>query len=220
MPSSSYKSFFCIRPKDNTTDFLDPIGTLFGENYFVIADNEESHLKVLSILEGLSPTSLIIFLGHGTSSSLHSAKSETFATRDFITKDHNSFFANHNVIFLACRSEQFISKLNGYRNIVGFGNIISSRPEISDEAEITGQFRQLEDEEIDIFNQSYVYAIRETLGLLLSETIIFSQVSNYISFFINKCLNKVLRDHSLKNRVELATLLFEFRNEMKYLKGK
>jgi len=219
MPSSIYKSFLCLRPKDNTTDFLNPIGHLFGENYLVIDDNEESHHEALSRLESLKPTSLIIFLGHGTSFSLHSAKSAVFEQRDFITKDHNSVFASHNVILLACRSEQLISKLSGYRNMIGFGNIISSRHEIAHDAEITGKFRQLEDQEIDTFNQSYVYAVSSTLDLLFAGKIIFSQVSNYISFFINKCINKVLRDHTLRNRIELATLLFEFRNDMKYLKG-
>lgn len=219
MPISSYKSILCIRPKDNTTNFLDPIGSLFGDNYLIIDDNEESHHDVISVLKNLVSTSLIIFLGHGTSFSLHSAKSESFEQRDFITKDHNLFFTNHNVIFLSCRSEQFIRTLNGYRNIIGFGNIISSRHEITHDAEISGRFRQLEEEEIDRFNQSYVYAIRSTLDLLFSGKIIFSQVANYISFFINKCINKVLRDHILKNRIELATLLFEFRNDLTYLKG-
>lgn len=219
MPSSSYKSLLCLRPKDDTTSFLAPIGNLFGENCFVVDDNEDSHNAALSKLKELQPTSLVIFLGHGTSFSLYSAKSATFEQRDFITKDHNSSFAGHNVIFLACRSEQLISKLNGYQNIIGFGNIISSRHEIAHDAEITGKFRELKDEDIERFNESYVHAISSTLELLFSGKIVFSQVSNYISFFINKCINKVLRDHNLKNRIELSTLLFEFRNDMKYLKG-
>jgi hypothetical protein len=219
MPSSSYKSVLCLRPQDDTTNFLAPIGYLFGENYIIIDDNEGSHNEALQKLTELQPTSLVIFLGHGTSFSLYSAKSATFEQRNFITKDHNSSFVGHNVILLACRSEQLILKLNGYNNIIGFGNIISSRHEITHDAELTGHFRKLEDEEIEIFNASYVHAVSSALELLLSDKIVFSQVSNYISFFINKCINQVLRNHNLQNRLELSTLLFEFRNDMKYLKG-
>src|SRR5690606_29161148 len=123
-------------------------------------------------------TSLIVFLGHGDSVSLHSGTSELYEQKKFITKSENYLFEKHNAIFLSCRSDQFISKLTGYRNIIGFGNIISSREEIAQEAEFTGSFRELENSDIENFNQSYVYAIKSTLELLLAGKIRFSQVSN------------------------------------------
>jgi len=217
MPISTYKSIKCIRPRDSSTDFLDHIGYIFKENYILINPDDESHLQAIKILEQLERPSLIVFLGHGTSSSLHSAKSDTYEQKNFITKDHNHLFANHNVLFLACRSEQFISKLHGYRSIVGFGNIISSREELWNELEYTGQYRELEDEEISIFNGSYVDAIKKCLELLFSEKIKFQQLSTYICFFLNKEINKILRNKSLKNKIELSKLLFELRNEIKQL---
>ncbi|QQT24501.1 hypothetical protein [Sphingobacterium spiritivorum] len=219
MPISSYKAIKCIRPKDSSTDFLDPIGHIFGENYILIEPADSYHDGTLDLLKQLEKTSLIVFLGHGTSSSLHSARSEGYEQKDFITKEHNQYFANHNVLFLACRSSDFILKLNGYRSIIGFGNIISSRAEISQEAEYTGKFRQLEDEEISLFNESYVFAIKNALDLLFAGKLQFRQLSKYISFFLNKAINKVLRDKSLKNRIELSRLLFELRNDMKQLNG-
>ncbi|MFC0316945.1 hypothetical protein [Olivibacter oleidegradans] len=219
MAINAQNSLLCIRPKDLTTDFLDPIGDIFGDKYIIVDDNDEAHASALSRLQQLHPASIIIFLGHGSSTCLHSAKTESYKQRDFITKDNNDIFVNNNVLLLTCRSEQLISRFNGYKDIIGFGNIISSREEISQEAEETGKFRTLEDNEIETFNKSFVYAIRTSFELLLSEKIAFSQIPQYISFFINKCINNILRDQSFKNRIELARLLFEFRNEMKHLKG-
>src|SRR5690554_1278344 len=102
MPIKSYKSIKCIRPKDSTTDFLDPIGNLFRKDYIVIGDNDQEHMSIISLLSKLEPTSLIIFLGHGTSTSLYSASSRSYKQQNFITKDHNYLFNKHNTLFLAC----------------------------------------------------------------------------------------------------------------------
>lgn len=219
MPISTYKSLLCIRPKNITTDFLDPIGNIFGHQYFIIDDNDEAHAKALSTIEALKDTSLIVFLGHGCSTSLYSANTENYLQKNFIDSSHSKLFYKHNVLFLACRSEQFISRISDFKNIIGFGNIISSREEIVAEADATGVFRELEDYEIEMFNNFYVTAVKKTFELLLSEKIQFKQVASYISFFINKSIQSVLKDKTLKNRIELAQLLFEFRNEIKYLKN-
>jgi|GEM_PF-694345 len=219
MPISNYKSIICLRPRDKTTDFLDSIGHLFGESYFVIEDNDYAHISTTSKLETLQQPSLIVFLGHGDSSSLHSASSDRYRQKNFITKEHSYLFSKHNALLLACRSDQFISKISGYQNIIGFGNIISSREEVAQEAEYTGEFRKIDDKDIEEFNQSYVCAIKNTLELLLSGKVKFSQVAGYISFFINKRINLILKNKSYDNRKEVARLLFEFRNEIKHLKG-
>ena len=44
----------------------------------------------------------------------------------------------------------------------------------------------------------------------------FKDVNKYIAFFINKCIVNVLKDKTNENRIELARLLFEFRDEIKY----
>jgi len=219
MSIKQYKSIICLRPKDETTEFLNPIGELFGRNYHIVDDDDLSHDRVIELIKETEPTSLILFLGHGRSSALYSAETSNYKQRDFIKIEHNNLFKDHNVFLLACRSEQFISRLKGYKNIIGFGNIISSRNEIMQEAESTGEFRDLEDSDIRLFNEMYVGAIDNAFRLVLADKIKFNQLYTYISFFINKNINSILRQASNPNKLELASLLFEFRNEMKYLKN-
>lgn len=218
---SSYSNIICIHPKDMTTDFLSPIGEIFKSNYQIVEDNDESHAKVLLLIESYSEKSLIVFLGHGHTFGLSGSSTENFPSKVFIDKiKANKLFVNHDVLLLSCKSSEFIGNINSaYNSIIGFGNILSSLGEVSNEAEYeTGLYRNLQQEDIDYFNKSYIDAISKSFILVFQNKIKFNQIPSYISCFLNKSINFILRQKDKENRIEVAKLLFEFRNEM-VLKG-
>lgn len=213
---NSYSNVICIHPKDETTDFLKPIGKIFNSDNHIVDDNQESHDNILRQIESYSTKSLIIFLGHGRSYCLQGSNTINFAEETFISVEKaNQLFINHDVLLLACKSSEFISLIKeNYNSIIGFGNIISSLDEVSIEAEYSGNFRKLAQNDIDFFNKSYTNAIAQSFTLLVNGTIKFRQLPSYISYFINKSINFILRQSDEENRYEIAKLLFEFRNDM------
>lgn len=213
--TDNYNQIICIHPKDFSTDFLKPIGELFEGNYYIIEDNEESHLHILLQIKELIGKCLIVFLGHGSSSGLTSASGNLYSKRTFVDKIiANDIFISHDIFLLCCNSSDFIKQLHTYNSIIGFGNILSSKEEVTIEAEYTGIFRDLTDDDISRYNESYVYAIKATFSLLLKRKITFKQLKDYIEYFINKEIGKILLDKEKSNRLEVSKLYFELRNEM------
>lgn len=212
-----YSNIICIHPKDKTTDFLKPLGEIFESNYKVIEDNDKSHTDILQLIESFTKKSLIVFLGHGHTHGLSSSSTENFPSKVFIDITiANNLFKKHDVLLLACRSSEFIGKIDlAYNTIIGFGNILSSLEEVSNEAEYeTGIYRNLEQINIDYFNKSYTEAILKSFILVFKGKIKFNQLPSYISYFLNKSINLILKQSNKENSVEVAKLLFEFRNEM------
>ena len=208
-------NFLCIHPHDATTNFLEPIGGLFGNNYYRI----ESDLYTLqSLISGQPPDSKIFLIGHGSTAGFHISphgSSEEIILNKNLAEE---LFLENSVFILACRSEQFIRRVDAYKEIIGFGNIISSEEEILADAEMNGgDFRPLTKEDINYFNDQYVLAIRNAIELLLASRINFDELPKYISYFINKSINTILLQKQPK-KIEISRLLFEFRNEMTYLK--
>lgn len=114
---------------------------------------------------------------------------------------------------MSCNSNQFIQKLTTYKHIIGFGDILSSMEEVRIRSEYEANIC-ISDEDIKWFNNTYIQSIIKTLRHLLKAKIEFSEVSKYIEFYINKEINRILRDKTIINRKERAKLLFELKNEM------
>ncbi|MGV8946474.1 MAG: hypothetical protein ACOH1N_08600 [Lutibacter sp.] len=212
-----YSNIICIHPKDSSTDFLRLLGEIFNANYIVIDDNDEAHTNTLLLLESFREKSLVVFLGHGHTYGLSSSNTNDYPLKIFIDIQlANKLFIKHDVLLLACRSSDFIRNINPvYSSIIGFGNILSSLEEVSNEAQYeTGLFRDLNQVDIDDFNNNYIDSISKSLKLLFENKIIFSQIPIYISYFLNKKINNILRKKEKVNRIEVAKLLFELRDEM------
>ena len=212
---NDYDQIICIHPKDFSTDFLKPIGDLFENKYYIIEDNEESHQNTLSLIRQLQRKCLIVFLGHGSSSGLNSANTHLYSKRTFINKDiGNEIFSAHDIFLLCCNSSEYTKQLHSYNSILGFGNILSSKEEVTIEAEYTGILRVLDDDDISKFNMSYVHAIRSAFTLLFKGKITFKHLKDYIEYFINKEISQILLNKEKSNRIEVSKLYFELRNEM------
>lgn len=207
---------FIIHALDESTDFLKIFKEQFQNNYHIIEPSEESIKESLDLIKSLPEDYNIVFLGHGHSIGLYSPESQSFEKKIIIDVNiGNKIFFKKNILLLSCNSNQYIKKLKGFNRIIGFGNILSSTEEVTNEAaNLTGVFRNLSKEDIDYFNSCYSYAVINTLKELDLNKINFNKIPTVIEFYINKKINDILLNKSIKNRIEISKLLFEFRNEM------
>ena len=201
-----------VHALDETTKFLLPFKNEFLKFYWEIKAGHSNIQDTLNKISQKPKNSVIVFLGHGHSIGLYPPND-----RDniFIDKDKgNKLFTNKNILLLSCNSNQFIEKLKTYKHIIGFGNILSSMKEVNIEADFTGNIRDIDDKDIEWFNNTYIQSITKSLKHLLKGQIVFSEVAKYIELYINKEINQILRDKTIINRKERARLLFEFKNDM------
>ena len=200
-----------VHALDETTKFLLPFKDEFFDFYWEVKADHNNIKDTLNKISQKSENSIIIFLGHGHSTGLYAPND-----RDniFIDKDKgNELFINKNILLLSCNSNQFIKKLNTYRHIIGFGDILSSMEEVRIRNEYEANI-SISNEDIKWFTDTYIQSIIKTLRHLLKGQIEFNEVAKYIEFYINKEINRTLKDKTNINRKERAKLLFEFKNDM------
>lgn len=207
---------YIIHALDETTSFLNIFNHYFNDSYYVIEPNSASVEASIKYLEKIPEGSFIVFLGHGDSNGLHTPESDNFRKYSFINKSNaNKLFENRKILLLSCRSNEFIVNISSSNCVIGFGNIISSKYEANIEAEVeTGYYRNLTEKDISFFNTSYCSAIINALQYHINGKYCFFQIPLLIEFCMNQKINEILLDKKINNRVEIATLLFEFRNEM------
>ena len=201
-----------VHALDETTQFLLPFKEEFPEFYWEVKVDSSNIQDTLNKITQKSENSIIVFLGHGHSNGLYAPNN-----RDNIIIDKdiaNKIFTNKNVLLLSCNSNQFIEKLETYKHIIGFGDILSSMEEVRIRSEFEVNKRDIDDEDIKWFNNIYIQSIIKSLKHLLKGQIEFNEVAKYIEFYINKEINKILRNKTVINRKERARLVFEFKNDM------
>lgn len=212
---------YFIHALDKTTSFLTVFREHFGESFYTIEPNETSVKNSIEYIQEIPENSIVVFLGHGHSTGLYTPEASSFEKYIFIDKFNvNELFINKKVILLSCRSSEFVTKINLANQIIGFGNILSSTDELMVEADLeTGVYRNLSEDDINFFNSAYCFAIINALKNYKKGSYNFKQLPNLIEFYINQKINEILLKKDIKNRVEIARLLFEFRNEMLFLKN-
>lgn len=211
-------SIHIIHALDSTTGFLSVFKKYFNNHYFTIEPTIESLNESLSFFERLPEECVVVFLGHGHSTGLYSPQSDLFKKELFINVEKaNKFFNKRIVILLTCNSNQFIEKITNYKYIIGFGNILSSMQEVISEGDVsTGIFRNLSKEDLEFFNDSYCYALVKALKKFELGLYNYGDIPKLIEYFINQSIIETLLKKEICNRVEIAKLLYEFRNEMKF----
>jgi hypothetical protein len=214
----TYSHIICIHPEDESTSFLSAIGAIVSEHYHTIPANQDSHAEVIDQIAKFKGKALIIFLGHGSHTSLFGSCNSGSGKSIFLNLDFTrKLFTGHDILLVSCNSADFLNKQSSFNNAIGFGNIISSTDEASREAEyVTGVYRDIDEKDISIFNECFASSIAEAISLLASGTILFSNLFTYLLYFFNKKINKVLLDQRIEKRIEIAKLLFETRSEMTY----
>ncbi|UPQ77081.1 hypothetical protein [Chryseobacterium nepalense] len=208
--------FYIIHALDETTSFLEVFKSEFPQNYHVFLPAEISKKEILELLKSIPDNSLILFLGHGHSTGLYGPEGIDFPQNIFIDSESgNVLFKEKKVILLSCNSNQFVTRLNTHKEILGFGNILSSMEQLRNEVEngARDNYGTLSKEDIDYFNAIYCTAIIKAIKETIPTSIYtLKSIKKIIEFFINKELNFLLKNKQITK--EFASLLFSFRNDM------
>ena len=213
----NYNEILILHPLDDSTSFLEPFKEYFPNYYHSFDSSLQAIQAAKAKLGDLESKCLVIFIGHGSSFGLYEPSVQSEHEKYFLDVQWgNHYFDQHDVLLLCCRSNKYIEKMYHASSLIGFGNIISSSKELEIHNESASTKKLLTENEISLFKSYFIRAIVDSIKLLESGKITFHQLPNYISFIINKHIVSTLKDKSNNNRIELAKLLFEFRNEIAY----
>lgn len=212
---NDYKGILVLHALDNSTMFLKGFEKEFSEYYFSFDSTEESILKAKNLLGDLDSKSLIVYLGHGSSSGLYVPDENHLYNKFFLdVKWGNHYFEGNDILLLSCKSNDYISKVHTPNFSLGFGNIISSKDELDIHNGKNEIKKYLGVDELNLFNRIYIEISIKVVKNLINGAINFENISKHFRFFINQEINEILLNKNNKNRVELSRLMFEFRNEI------
>jgi len=217
---NNYGKILILHALDKSTNFLSVYKEEFKDYYFSFNSEQESIYRAKSLLGDLEPKSLIIYLGHGSSSGLYEPDDSHVYEKYFLDATWgNHFFDEHDIFLLSCKSNDYIKKVYKANSLIGFGNIISSKFEIDRHNESNTLKIYLQQSDIERFNELYVASSIKVLKKLVNNEIYFFDVPKYLRFMINSDINQLLLDKKNSNRFHFSRLLFDFRNEILYRKN-
>lgn len=214
-----------IHPQDSTTDFLQGITNFlfdkYGEQRFVfhrpgIGEIEAQSCR--SLIEQMPLSSFILFIGHGSSSSLMGARTHRITENILIHRDHLSLFERKNVMFLSCRSSDFL-KNRGISGI-GFGDIITDMSEVISRREHeTNAYRypkgDITEEDIRKSNELLVDIVKRSLNDYLIEELSLFNLHFRLKLRFNKAIFNLIGENKPSHTRWVANLLLETKTEMK-----
>lgn len=216
----NYNEILIIHALDASTLFLNIFEKAFPNYYISFTENANSINIIKTRIGNLQDNSLIIYLGHGSSSGLYVPSSTHNYENYFLDVIWgNHYFEGHDILLLSCKSEEYLRKIHKYNFAFGFGNIISSLDELNFHNKYSDREKKLSDTDIEYFNNVYAKITIQIINLLIVGKIQFYEIYKYYCYLINKEICLILLDKQNSNRVELARLLFELRNEMLLLKS-
>ncbi len=217
---NNYNKILILHALDKSTAFLSAFGEQFKDLYFSYDSTQDSINKAKDLLSDLEPKSLIIYLGHGSSSGLYEPDDSHEYKKYFLDATWgNFFFEEHDIFLLSCKSNEYIKKIYKANSSVGFGNIISSKFELDHHNKSDAEKILLQQSDIDRFNNIYVNSSIIVIKKLVKNEICFFDVPKYLRFTINSEINQLLLDKKNSNRLHFSRLLFDFRNEFIYKKN-
>ncbi len=212
---SNYNKILILHALDSTTAFLSVFKDEFEDLYFSFDSSKDSINDAKALLGDLVPKSLIIYLGHGSSSGLYDPDDSNTYEKYFLDATWgNHYFDEHDIFLLSCKSKDYVKKIYKSNFSLGFGNIISSKFELDKHNEHNDQQLSLDESDISKFNDIYINASIGVIRRLISNEINFFDIPKHLKFLINKEINNLLLDKNDKKRIQMSKLLFDFRNEL------
>uniref|UniRef100_UPI004048FFB0 hypothetical protein n=1 Tax=Fulvivirga sp. TaxID=1931237 RepID=UPI004048FFB0 len=217
---NNYDKILILHALDQSTNFLSVYEAEFKDYYFSFNSEQASINRAKNLLGELESKSLIIYLGHGSSSGLYEPDDSHSYEKYFLDATWgNHFFDEHDIFLLSCKSNDYIKKIYKSNSSIGFGNIISSKSELDNYNENNCPSIPLLESDIDRFNKIYVNASIKVVKKLVNNEIYFFDVPKYLRFMINSNINQLLLDKKNSNRLHFSRLLFDFRNEFLFKKN-
>ena len=184
---NNYNKILILHALDKSTAFLSAFGEQFKDLYFSYDSTQDSINKAKDLLSDLEPKSLIIYLGHGSSSGLYEPDDSHEYKKYFLDATWgNFFFEEHDIFLLSCKSNEYIKKIYKANSSVGFGNIISSKFELDHHNKSDAEKILLQQSDIDRFNNIYVNSSIIVIKKLVKNEICFFDVPKYLRLLIRR----------------------------------
>ncbi|KRB59660.1 hypothetical protein [Flavobacterium sp. Root186] len=211
-----------IHPKDVTTQFLNSIWSFLLEQFddkislYNIAFTDDEHSLVLKEISNFDGDN-ILFLGHGTSTSLKGAKNEIYSKEIFIGKNDLEIFKNKNVLSFSCKSIDFFRYVKNF-SYIGFDDIPSDMDEVLGAREFENTIYENVDKEIiEEFKGKLIRIIGNSVFDWLIDDYDIKRVYNRIRIRINKEIVNVLRTkQSIEKKKAMLNLLNDLKKNMGY----
>lgn len=213
---SKYAKTLILFPKDSSTIFLEEVVVhLFAvvhESLFTfvrIEPSDESHILALKQVKDVSHDT-ILFLGHGTSSTLHGTCEKDYRNEKFISTRNFSVFNGKKILLVSCDSHKLIMKVkeSGYSEAIGFGDLPTDWNDILSAREMdVGAYKGFAEVTIESFRKCIVEIIKYSVADFLNNDLSFHDLFNLICLRINKRIAKYYTNNRTANLLLTDTLL-------------
>ncbi|MDQ3192757.1 MAG: hypothetical protein M3Q58_14275 [Bacteroidota bacterium] len=214
-----------IFPKDGTTDFLEEIiDYLKNQTKAIITvhriNDLEQQLDFKSNIGDFIPiNSNVLFIGHGTSSSLRGPVVPLNSFGPFFSESELSLFKTHRIILLTCRSSDYLKKYgkeSGLKAGIGFPNLITDYYEIiypEDPHRVTG----LAESEIILFRNVLVDIVKFSLEEFINGNLSFFQLYKRIKLRSQKALIKFYNRNHDKGKLPYGKMLYDLNDGLGFI---
>lgn len=214
-----------IYPQDKSTDFLQGIPNFlfdkFGEQRFIfrrLGFTEEAIQECRALIGQISLGSFVIFLGHGSSIALMGARTSHLQESVLINRDQISLFQKKEVLFLSCRSSDFLK--NQEISGIGFGDLITDMSEVIGRRDHEfDAYRHpkgdIREEDIHQFNEFLVDVVRLSLHDAIKNGLSIQDLYLRLRLRFNRFIFNLIKENKPTDVRWIANLLLEAKTEMK-----
>jgi hypothetical protein len=211
---------FFIYPKDETTEFLEPIylaakSSLGEGNVCLISFEKNTYEENFNLVKDLPKDSNIIFLGHGRDNRLYGLYDESYTP--FVESNKMWVFDEKNLFALACESTHLLTYCFHRTNIshsIGFDRLPTSIEEVDLIKKI--KHLKISDDDIEEFKNIIVETVSLSIIKFYSEKSCFSGIYKHLRLLLNKKMNDAVLVNKNRN---LAELIFQMLAGMSYLRS-
>lgn len=208
----------CIYPKDQTTEFLQPIYNLLVEKFHAVGligdpTDDDEYLEKLEHL--VKESDLIVFLGHGTSRELYGYNFNPIVCEE---NSNINWFKDKNLLLFSCYSADFLKRYN-LTNSVGFNVIPTSLIDV--------EARKFHNCDLSFLKEVDLFNVRDKIVNIWKRTLFDITDFNLDTFQINfnfniniEIVDILINMKKDKHHATIADILYYIKEDMTYLEDK
>lgn len=201
-----------IYPPDSTTEFLSNILNEIIKSGVEVKQHDFHYTSLddsVDLVKCSDDSNPIIYLGHGTKDELNVNNGEDNIISLY---DAKKMFKNKKILLISCYSSSFIKSLNGnYISAIGFGNIITSEPELKGSQRTKYNYNDYEC--IEVFKKNIVEIFQKSIVEAIQDKYSVFELHNGMRLRMNKSLSKLSMSKNPADHLA-GELLFDLKNEM------
>lgn len=208
----------CIYPKDQTTEFLQPIYDILVEKFHAVGlmgdpTDDDEYLEKLE--NRVKESDLIVFLGHGTSRQLYGFNFNPIVCEE---NANINWFKDKDLLLFSCYSADFLMRYNLTPSI-GFDVIPTSLIDVEN--------RKFHNCDLSFLKQADLFNIRNKIVNIWKRTLFDIIDFNLDTFQINfnfnvniEIVDVLVNREEDKNYTTIADILYYIKDDMMYLQDK